>query len=126
MPQPTVLIVAENSVLAALIGCLAELAGYRPLFAAGGVSVAEAIARLHPRVTLLDVDVVRSAASAIFERAGEARSRVVLFTGARGRAEAEALAAIHGAELLELPVSPQGLSAILAGVLSAFVLLVGD
>ncbi len=125
MPHPTVLIVAENSVLAALIGYLAELAGYDPVFGVTGESVPDSVGRLGPRIVLLDVDVALAGADAIFDGAAECRSRVVLFTGARGRVDAEALAVIHGAEVVELPVNPRRLAALLAGVLSALVLLMG-
>lgn len=111
--------------LAALIGYLAELAGYDPVFGVTGESVPDSIDRLGPRIVLLDVDVALTGADAIFDRAAECHSRVVLFTGARGRAGAEALAAIHGAEVVELPVNPRSLATLLAGVLSALVLLMG-
>src|SRR5438067_3156493 len=80
-PQPTtVLVLARESVLAALIGMLLELEDYKPVFAEPGERPEDAIRRLRPPlIVMLDSELDAANSDLFYARAAAAGARVVLF-----------------------------------------------
>ena len=80
--QPTqVLILARDSVLAALIGMLLELEEYEPVFAEPGERPEDAIRRLRPPlIVMLDSELDAATSDLFYARAAAAGARVVLFS----------------------------------------------
>lgn len=78
-PQ-SVLIVARDQVIAALLGLLLETEGFRPLFAREGERAEDAIARLRPPVVIvLDGGLEQARSDLFFAKAARAGARVLLF-----------------------------------------------
>jgi len=104
--MPSVLIVARDEAIGALMASLTELAGYVPVFPASSVSesVPRAIARLAPEILLLDCDDDAAAQQEAYARAEQWGTHVVLFTPSRTEREVRRLAEGHGCEGFALPV----------------------
>ena len=101
--QPTVLVLSDDPMSAALLGLLLELASYRPVFSADGERPEDAIARVRPLfVVLVDgaLDAVRS--DIFFARAAQQQVGIAVFT-APGRA-AEVRVRERGIVVFELPL----------------------
>jgi DNA-binding response OmpR family regulator len=99
----TVLIVSTDPLLAALLGLLVELQGHRPVFDQGGESPAEALARHHPRLVLVDADHHDGFSAAFLERARRSGAGVVVFSPGRPDGEVRQLARERGLVALALP-----------------------
>ena len=102
--MPSVLIVARDEAIGALMASLTELAGYVPVFPAADESVPRAIARLAPEILLLDCDDDAAAQQEAYARAEQWGTHVVLFTPSRTEREVRRLAEGHGCEGFALPV----------------------
>jgi DNA-binding NtrC family response regulator len=83
-PSPAttrVLILARESVIAALIGMLLELEAYEPVFAEPDERYDDAIRRVRaPLVVILDGETDEARSDLFFARAAQAGARVVLFS----------------------------------------------
>jgi len=116
-PVASVLIIAADPNIEALVGELVAFAGHRPIcdptLGAGG----ESLRRTRPAIAMLDTalsrDVVRSCLSA----ADEVGSRAVLLSSTANAAEMARQAAELRCGFFVLPGGPRELSATLAGVL---------
>jgi hypothetical protein len=76
-----VLILARETVLAALIGLLLELEDFEPVFAAPDERPEDAIRRLRPPlVVMLDGELEAAGSDLFYARAAAAGARVVLFS----------------------------------------------
>jgi hypothetical protein len=99
-----ILILAEQPVVAALVGMLVELAGYQPVFAERGEQPTEAIGRIRPRVVILiDVALEDARSDLFFAQAAKRQLGVALFGPLKGAAELERLAAHRGVSWFTLP-----------------------
>ena len=116
-PRPTVLIVSADAMAAALLGTLIELDGYQPLFPADGEPPAEALARLRPRLVLVDCDAGAACTADFFGDAAAHATAVVLFSHARLQGEVEDVAARHGLRAFALPIDRAALARLLADAL---------
>lgn len=116
MTKPTVLILASEPVVAALLGMLLELEDIAPVFAEAGERPEDAVARLRPPVVIL-LDAAEDIAESdiFFARAARARATVIFFASDTHRARLEALAVARDTLWFTLPID----RATLATVLSA-------
>ncbi|MFL5575570.1 MAG: hypothetical protein ACJ79S_06360 [Gemmatimonadaceae bacterium] len=117
MTKGAVLVIASDAAIGALLGALAEVSGYSPVYPTPPEAVADSIARLQPSVVLVDGDDDRSAETRLYRCAASAGSRVVLFSSSRGREETERMAALRGLPALPLPIGQRAFARTLAGIL---------
>lgn len=110
-PKFSVLVLAREPVIAALLGMLIELEGYHPHFPADGESVDDALARLRPPIILCaDCELAEVPTDLFFARAARARARVVLFGSPAAAAEVRELAAERGLPFFLLPTDLDALA----------------
>jgi DNA-binding NtrC family response regulator len=100
----SVLVVADDALIGALMGSLVELSGHRPLFPAADESPTRAIARIAPRLVLLDCEHDISCEEEVFKCAQMVGARVLLFSAARTQFETEELAKQRGISSITLPI----------------------
>lgn len=115
--RTTVLILARESVIAALIGMLLELEEYEPVFADPGERPEDAIRRLRPPLIVLLDGALDAATSDLFHaRADAAGARVVLFTEPLAAEELRAVARERRLPCVVMPVDRATLGRVLDGV----------
>ena len=112
-PDPTILIVSVDAMAGALLGTLVELDGYRPAFPAADEEPAAAVARLRPRLVLVDCDAAGSCTPDFFRDAAARSTGVVLFTHAHLQGEVEEIAERHGLRAFALPIERPALGRLL-------------
>lgn len=115
----TVLILSTDAVTSALLSILAELEGYRPVFAAGDESPAESLSRLRPRLVLVDCDHRAACTDDLFELARELEAKIIIFSPGRMRDEVRAFAEERALPWFSLPVDRATLSSTLRAALTA-------
>jgi hypothetical protein len=110
-PTSTVLVLSSQPLVAALLGMLLDLLGYRPVFAADGERPEDALQRQHPLfAVLIDGETEAAVSDAFFARAAQGRLGLAFF-GVRGRTPALArLARDRGVPWFEVPLELQELS----------------
>jgi CheY-like chemotaxis protein len=102
--RPRVLVVARESVIAALLALLLELEDYEPVFPEPGERAEDAIRRVRPPLVVMLDGTLELAASDLFHAgAGQAGARVVLFSEPFS---ADAVRAVARARRLPLLVMP--------------------
>lgn len=102
---PIVLICAEEPLLAALLGMLAELAGYEPLFPHAGERPEDALARTRPLlVILLDGTLDSARSDVFFSLAARRQVGVALFSGRENAPAVGAIADARGVVRFEAPL----------------------
>lgn len=103
-PKSSVLVLAREPVIAALLGMLIELEGYHPYFPAAGESVDAALSRLRPPIILCaDCELAEVPTDLFFARAARARARVVLFGSPAAADTVRRVAAERGVPFFLLP-----------------------
>jgi DNA-binding NtrC family response regulator len=102
----TILIIAKEEIIAALMGALVELSGFRPVFPAADERPLDAIARAGAQLVLLDCEHEVAAQEDIYRRADDAGSRVLLFSAARTARELELFAGRWSRPSFALPLGP--------------------
>ncbi len=109
----TVLIVAREEVVAALLGLLVELCELEPGYVQQGEGVAEACARLGCRNLVIDCDHWECSTKALREiqRSGV---KVVLFSPSRVSQEMKRAATALNADAFTLPIGPDAFGKLLA------------
>lgn len=90
--------------IAALLGALIELAGYRPVFAEPGEAPDSAVTRLRAQLILLDCDHACANGEAVYRSAAGAGSRLMMFGSTLNAGETERFAVRRGARWLSLPI----------------------
>jgi DNA-binding NtrC family response regulator len=100
----SVLVVADDALIGALMGALVELSGHRPVFPAADESPIRAISRIAPRLVLLDCEHHTSCEEEVFQCAQMVGARVLLFSAARTQFETEELAKQRGFSSITLPI----------------------
>jgi DNA-binding NtrC family response regulator len=110
-----VLILARETVIAALIGLLLELEDYEPVFAEPGERAEDAIARVRPPlVIVLDGQLDEARSDLFFARAAAAHARVVLFSEPLAAADVRAAARVRRLPFFAMPVDRATLGRLLA------------
>src|SRR5438128_387110 len=98
---------------------LVDLSGHHAVQPRGDESVASSIARLRPRVVLLDCEHDAACEDDAYGAASSAGTTVLLFTPSRSHAEVADLAAARGLQSMALPIRLHEFSETLQSSLSA-------
>jgi hypothetical protein len=108
----TVLILAREEVVAALLGLLVELRGYQPVYAHRGETAAEACARLRCDKMVIDCDHWECSEEALgtLKKAGV---KLVLFSPSRGPADMRRASGSLGIQSFTLPIGPDAFGKLL-------------
>jgi hypothetical protein len=100
-----VLILARETVIAALLGMLLELDDYEPVFLAPDERPHDAISRVRPPlVIVLDGELDAASSDLFYARAAASRARVVLFSQPFAAGDVRAVAGERHLPFFELPV----------------------
>ena len=104
MAKPKVLVLARESLIAALLGMLLELENLEPVFPQPGERAEDALARLRPPlVVVLDGDLEVARSDLFFARAARAQASVVLFSVPGSPFDAETHARERGIRWFGIP-----------------------
>ena len=115
-PKQQVLILARESVIAALIGLLLELEDYEPVFAEPDERYDDAIRRVRaPLVVILDGESDEARSDIFHARAAQSGARVVLFSEPVGAAEVREAARTRRLPFFAMPVDRATLGSVLRG-----------
>jgi DNA-binding NtrC family response regulator len=101
----SVLILAREDLVAALLGLMVELRGFQPAFLGASEAVAEGIERERPRVVVVDCD-HPDCGEALLEVVRRAGAKPILFSPFRNQSEVREVAARHGVRSFTLPTDP--------------------
>ena len=113
-PKQQVLVLARESVIAALIGLLLELEQYEPVFAEPDERYEDAIRRVRaPLVVILDGESAEARSDIFHARAAQHGARVVLFSEPVGAEEVRAAARSRHLPFFAMPVDRATLGAVL-------------
>ena len=116
----SVLLLSDDPIALALLGLLAELADFAPVFAAPGERPEDTLGRVRPVLAALIDDSLDAARSAVFfARAAQQRVPVAIFAGRGSRGELKARIAERGIPYLELPVQAAELARVIRGIASS-------
>jgi hypothetical protein len=109
----TVLILAREEVVAALLGLLVELCGYQPAYVQRGETAAKACARLKCTKLVIDCDhwECSNKTLAAIHQSGV---KIVLFSPSRMPADLKRETASIGIEAFTLPIGPEAFGRLLA------------
>lgn len=117
-PKACVLILARDSVIAALIGMLVEMDGYDPAFPAPGEAAEQALARLRaPIVVCADCEIPDVQSDLFFARVARSKARVVLFGTPGSEERMKELAARRALHYFVLPTDRATLARVLDAAL---------
>lgn len=119
---PTVLIIATDAVVSALLGTLLELDGYAPLFPGPDESPADALERLRPRVVLVDCDEPGACANGFFAACAVQGTTVVLFSPARMPWDVREVAERYGLPAFSFPIDRTRLGQVIAEAMMVLLL----
>ncbi len=100
----TVLIIAQDAVIGALMHAMVELSGHTPLSPRDDEHPLRAMDRLRPTVTLLDCEHDVACEEAAFERASLCGTRLILFSAMRSERELEDVARRRQLPSFVLPI----------------------
>jgi hypothetical protein len=115
----TILVIAKEPLIQTLMCSLVDLSGHRAAQPRGDESVAAAIARVRPRLLLLDCEHDCACEDEAYLAAASVGAEVLLFTPSRSRAEVADLAAERGLRSLALPIRLHEFSETLQSTLRA-------
>jgi DNA-binding response OmpR family regulator len=104
MQDHKVLIVSDEPLIAALLGALIELEGFRPIFPSGEERVSETLERERPSVLIVDVDHPDGASRGVLARARLAGIAVIFFSPRRHGEEVHVIAEQCGVAWFPMPV----------------------
>lgn len=112
-----VLVLARETVLAALIGLLLELEDYEPVFAQPDERPEDAIRRLNPPlIVMLDGELESARSDLFYARASASGARIVLFSEPVAAEEVRAMARQRMLPWVEMPVDRATLGGVLERV----------
>lgn len=109
----TVLILAREEVVAALLGLLVELCGYRPVFVQKGEAAANACARLGCSKVVIDCDHWECSRETLGAMK-DSGIRVLLFSASRISSELTRATSSLGIDAFTLPIGPDAFGKLLA------------
>jgi DNA-binding NtrC family response regulator len=111
VPSGPILIVSQQSVVAALVGLLVELTGNQPVFASTAEQPADALRRLRPvLVVLMDVDLDDARSDLFFATANRSGTPIVVFGPLERARDIAEIAAHRRIPWLALPAGADRLS----------------
>lgn len=109
------LVLAHDSVLAALIGMLLELENFEPVFAAPDERPEDAIRRLRPPlVVMLDGELEAARSDLFYARAAASGARVVLFSEPVAAEQVRGVARARQIPFVAMPIDRESLGRALA------------
>ena len=100
----TILVIAREPLIQTLMCSLVDLAGHHAAQPRTDETVALSIARVRPRLVLLDCEHDSACEDDAYRAAANVGAEVLLFTPSRSRAEVEDFAAERGLRSLALPI----------------------
>ena len=107
MPQTipsTILVLAKEPLIQTLMCSLVDLSGHRAAQPRSDESVAAAIARVRPRLLLLDCEHDSACEEEVYAAAAGVGAQVLVFTPSRTHAEVADFAAERGLRSMALPI----------------------
>ena len=107
MLHTTVLVLAKDRFVAALLGALIELAGRGAVFPRDGEPTTLAAQRIRADLVLLDCALGSTTCASVASAAREAGTRVLMFSAAHTEPETRDIANYYGTDAFALPVSPR-------------------
>ena len=107
MLQSTVLVMAKDRFIAALLGALVELSGRRVAFRSDDETVDAALRRSHAELVMFDCALGITICSEIAATARIDGARLLMFSASHTEREARDLASLYGAQCFVLPVKPR-------------------
>ena len=114
LAKTRVLILARESVIAALIGMLLELEAYEPVFAEPDERYDDAIRRVRaPLVVILDGESEEARSDLFYARAAQGGARVVLFSEPVAAEAVQAVARERRLPFFAMPVDRETLGTVL-------------
>ena len=123
MQQSTVLVVAKDRFIAALIGALVELSGRRVAFRSDDEASFSAVQRTHPELVMFDCAFGITACSEIAAIVRVERLRLLMFSASHTDREARDIASLYGAQCFVLPIKPGDFKASLDRVMETAILI---
>lgn len=105
MPKQTILILANEEVISALLGAMVELEGHAPAFPAHDERPLAALSRVRPSLLLLDCEHDLAWDENAMRRITEGGTRTLLFSAMRSQREVETIASRYGLPAFVLPVA---------------------
>lgn len=113
MPDPvSVLILAREELIAALLGLLVETTGHSVSFAQPKERSAEAMRRLRPGVAIVDCD-HRDCTGDLVKAANEVGARLILFSASREPEYVRRIAAPSHSDSFTFPIEPPQLDSLI-------------
>lgn len=107
MLHTTVLVLAKDRFVAALLGALIELSGRDAVFPQEGEATAAAARRVHADLILLDCALGSTTCATVATAARQDGLRLLMFSAAHTEREARDIAHHYGTDAFALPVSPR-------------------
>ena len=107
MLQSTVLVIAKDRFIAALLGALVELSGRVVAFRSDDESADSAVQRTHPELVMFDCALGISACAEIAAIARLEGLRLLMFSASHTDREARDIASLYGAQCFVLPIKPR-------------------
>lgn len=104
MHEVPVLIVAQHSVIGALLGSLIELSGHSPVFPEPKESPSAAMARLAPRLALIDADHPLSRDPLLEHQALTSHCAMLMFSSTLNAPDTESVASERHMKSFTLPI----------------------
>ena len=104
MPKQTILILANEEVISALLGAMVELEGHAPAFPAHDERPLAAVARCRPSLLLLDCEHDLAWDADAMRRIADSGTRTLLFSAMRSQREIDLIASRYGIPAFVLPV----------------------
>jgi len=105
VPKPTILILANEEVISALLGAMVELEGLAPVFPTHDERPLAAIARFRPSVLLLDCEHELAWDAVAMRQVAASGTRALLFSAMRSQLEIELIADRYDIPAFVLPVA---------------------
>lgn len=105
MPKPSIMVLANEEVISALLGAMVELNGYAPLFPAVDEQPLTAICRQRPDLLLLDCEHELAWDTHAMRCISTTGTRILLFSAMRSQREIEQVAARYCIPAFVLPVA---------------------
>lgn len=105
VPQPSILIIANEEVISALLGAMVELDGYTPAFCAADEQPVLAVSRRCPELVLLDCEHELAWDASAMRAFAKSGVPVLLFSAMRSQHEIDQIAGRYGFPAFVLPVA---------------------
>ena len=105
MSKPSIMVLANEEVISALLGAMVELDGYAPVFPAADEQPLSAVRRHRPDLLLLDCENDLAWDPVAMRAITTMGSRILLFSAMRSQREIEQVAARYNVAAFVLPVA---------------------